>query len=269
MSSSSSSTAGVAAAAAAAANNDATTTTTTTRTSMTTTTTSSSKPPALVFGASGEQGRAVLEGFVDAGYYPVYAFSRSHHQEHQEPEPKAEGTTTTTTPSRNSRYSSQQQQQQQQVFNDQYLSEALGCILLTGDIANPEDVRQALTVTQAQAIFLVTTTDLPEEEEDGKTTAGGYKGAMDAERDVIVQFFQIVKEVHEADMLSLSLQQHHHQHRHRTVVFSTRDNVQDMCHQEQERLQQQLLLQPQPVSFQKPWVEPLEDGSIVPHYSGT
>ena len=204
------------------------------RTSMTTL----PPKPALVFGASGEQGRAVLEGFVDAGYYPIYAFSRHN------------GTAvaaTTTNNVRSSHYS-------QQIFNDQYLSEALGCILLTGDIANPDQVRLALTSTKAQAIFLVTTTDLPEQQEHDvaegggggtSTTVGGYKVAMDAERDVILQFFQILKEVYQEDKL------------HRTVVFSTRDNVQDICHKELQ------------TPGAKPWVEPLDDGSIVPHYSGT
>jgi hypothetical protein len=158
-------------------------------TTTTTTTTPKPKPPALVFGASGEQGRAVLEGFVDAGYYPVYAFSRSHHQD-QDQEGITTNTTTTTTTSttRNSQpYSSQRLG-----FNDQYLSEALGCILLTGDIANPQDVRNALTSSKAQAIFLVTTTDLPDEQQETTTnkdkiggggggttsiiTTGGYKG---------------------------------------------------------------------------------------------
>jgi NAD(P)-dependent dehydrogenase (short-subunit alcohol dehydrogenase family) len=159
--------------------------------------------PALVFGASGEQGRAVIEGFVDAGYSPVYGFtSNSNAQE----------------------------------YADQYLSDALGCILLQGDLSNPNDVEQALTSTKAQAIFVVTTTDLA-----GSGVLGSSMvGAMEEEYNVICQWFETLKKVHAQDKLP------------RTVVLSVRDNVQDLC-----RTQYQ------------DWIAPLDDGSIVPHYSGT
>jgi NAD(P)-dependent dehydrogenase (short-subunit alcohol dehydrogenase family) len=155
--------------------------------------------PALVFGASGEQGRAVIEGFVDAGYSPVYGFTSNSNA----PE-----------------------------YADQYLSDALGCILLQGDLSNPKDVEQALSSTKAQAIFVVTTTDLVNAD-------SGMAGAMEEEYNVIVQWFASLKRVHVQDKLS------------RTVVLSVRDNVQELCHDHQD------------------WIAPLDDGSIVPHYSGT
>jgi hypothetical protein len=163
----------------------------------------SSAGPALVFGASGEQGRAVLEGLLDHGIHsPIYGFTS--HTDNKE--------------------------------DTQYLTDALGCILLKGDISNPNDVRNALTSTNATAIFLVTTTDFA-------TADVGFATAQETEYDTIMQFFTILKEVHGQDGLP------------RTVLFSTRDNVQEMCRQEFNRTGEE-------------WIMPLDDGSIVPHYSG-
>ena len=161
--------------------------------------------PALVFGASGEQGRAVIEGFIDAGYSPVYGFTSLSGGEE---------------------------------YTDQYLTDALGCVLVQGDLANPDDVRKAFLSTKAQAIFLTTTTDMPSPENDV-----GLATAMEDEYNVIVQWFNILKEVYAEDKLQ------------RTVVFSTRDNVQELCRKEMEH-------------SGEVWIEPLDDGSIVPHYSG-
>jgi uncharacterized protein YbjT (DUF2867 family) len=163
-----------------------------------------SNKPALVFGASGEQGRAVLEGFVDAGYHPVYAFTSNR-----------------------------------ETIDDQYLSDALQCVILEGKISDPNDVAKALRTTKAQAIFLTTTTNLPVVVK----AAGGFQSAQDEEHETIIQWFETLQKVHQEDKLP------------RTVVFSTRDNVQKLAKQK----------------FQETgnvWIEPLDDGSIVPHYSG-
>jgi hypothetical protein len=173
------------------------------RTTGTSSSSSPSSKPALVFGASGEQGRSVLEGFVDAGYSPVYGVTRDA-----------------------------------ETSSDPYLSDALGCILLPGDIGDPTHVKQALSSTKAQAIFLVTTTELLENNMDT-----GCSTAMDAEYDTIIQFFDVLKQVYAADNLP------------RTVVFSTRDNVQEISNR--------VLAE-----TGRAWIEPLDDGSIVPHYSG-
>jgi hypothetical protein len=159
--------------------------------------------PALVFGASGEQGRAVLEGFVDAGYSPVYAFSSNP-----------------------------------DTISDQYLSDALQCILLDGKISNPDDVAKALRSTKAQAIFLVTATEMPA----GDNAMGGFQAAEDEEYDTIIQWFKTLQQVYQEDKLP------------RTVVFSTRDNVQALAKKKLEE-------------NGKVWIEPLDDGSVVPHYS--
>jgi NAD(P)-dependent dehydrogenase (short-subunit alcohol dehydrogenase family) len=121
---------------------------------METTTSSNASKPALVFGASGEQGRAVIEGFVDAGYSPVYGFTSNS-----------------------------------DTIADQYLSDALQCVILEGVLGNPSDVKKALTSTKAQTIFLTTTTEMPIE------VGGAYQAAQDEEYDTIVQFFTTLKQV--------------------------------------------------------------------------
>ena len=164
--------------------------------------TTTTTKPALVFGASGEQGRAVIEGFVDAGYSPVYGFTSNS-----------------------------------DTISDQYLSDALQCVLLEGQLGNPQDVRKALISTKAQTIFLTTTTDMPVQQ------GGGFQNSQEEEYDAILQWFKTLKQVYEEDKLP------------RTVIFSTRDNVQELCRQKLEQTGQD-------------WIEPLDDGSIVPHYSG-
>ena len=232
--------------------------------------------PALVFGASGEQGRAVIEGFVDAGYSPVYAFSR------------CAGTTTggsfsggldgtgtnveafTTASATTATAAS---------FNDQqYLTDALGCILLTGDIANPEHVRQALVSTKAEAIFLVTTTEFPEAYDIHD--ASPIRSAMDAEYDVIVQFFKVVKEVVDSDVAAASAAATKDggspkKIPKRTVIFSTRDNVEEIYRQEIRKEESGCSTgggnagANAGASTTTEWLQPLDDGSIVAHYTGT
>lgn len=157
--------------------------------------------PALVFGASGEQGRAVIEGLVEAGYRPVYGFTRS-----------VESTSAELT----------------------YLKDALGCQLYQGDIANPVDVENALRQTEATAIFLTTTTELPSE------IGQGCWNAMEAEVETIQIFFDTLLKVYKQDGIP------------RHVIFSTKDNVQALW-RTNDKLKQDII--------------PMDDGSIVPHYS--
>ncbi|KAL3903650.1 MAG: hypothetical protein SGILL_010367, partial [Bacillariaceae sp.] len=110
--------------------------------------------------------------------------------------------------------------------------------LLDGKISNPEDVAKALRTTKAQVIFLVTTTEMPV----GDSAMGGFQAAEDEEYETIVQWFKTLQQVYEQDNLP------------RTVVFSTRDNVQALAKKKFEKTG-------------KVWIEPLDDGSVVPHYS--
>jgi nucleoside-diphosphate-sugar epimerase len=164
-------------------------------TEATSTSTADGNRIALVFGASGEQGRAVMEGLVDHAYDRVYGFTRLV----ENPE------------------------------DTRYLQDALGCTLVQGDIANGDDVRKALAETKATRIFLVTTTELPSE--IGQTT--GCWNAMEAELEVVQQFFDILVKVHKDDGIA------------RHVVFSTKDNVHKYAAA----------------------MTPMDDGSLVPHYT--
>jgi len=164
---------------------------------------SSAKTPALVFGANSEQGRAVIEGLVEAGYDPVYAFTRETDRE-----------------------------------TLHYLTDGLGATVRHGDLQNPDHVRAALQETGAPALFLATATELPTE--IGQTS--GFSDAAEREYQVIVLFFQILVEVYQQDQLK------------RHVVFLTADNVQD------ENLK---VLQ----ETGELWIAPLQDGSIVPHFT--
>jgi hypothetical protein len=122
--------------------------------------------------------------------------------------------------------------------HDTYLTDGLGAQLLTGDLQNPDHVSKALLETKAGAIFLVTTTQLPTEL--GQTS--GFSDASEAEFQVIVEFFHLLKQAYQQDHIS------------RHVVFSVCDNVQ--------RLNREILEQTGEL-----WIDPLDDGSIVPHYS--
>ena len=162
--------------------------------------------PALIFGASGEhQGRSVLEAFINAGYSPIYGFTSK-----REP------------------------------VQDQYLADALQCIILEGQLGNPEDVRKALLVTRAQTIFLTTMTEMPVLE-----AAGCYKSAEDKEYQSIVNFFTTLVQVYHEDGLT------------RTVIFSTQENVEDLCRKHLAKTGGREVL-----------IEALDDGSIVPHFTG-
>lgn len=162
------------------------------------TTNDDNKGAALVFGASGIQGKAAIKGFFENGYSPVHGVSRQADE-----------------------------------------SLPPGATLVEGDFGNVADLERILSSTQAQAIFVVTTTELPVELGGGT----GYQAAADVEYQAICDFFTTLVKVFETDGLS------------RHVILSTNDNVQRVCHDIFELTG-------------KTWIEPLDDGSIVPHYSG-
>jgi len=160
---------------------------------------------ALVFGANTEQGRAVVEGLTDAGYDPVYAFTR-------ETDPEAL----------------------------HYLTDGLGATLLShgGDLENPDHVRAAFLETRAPAIFLATSTELPTEV--GQTS--GFSDAAQSERQVLMLFVQWLVAAYEEDKVP------------RHLVLLTADNVQEANLRSLEETGEL-------------WIAPLQDGSIVPHFT--
>jgi hypothetical protein len=159
-----------------------------------------------VFGASSEQGRAVVEGLVDSRLYGggVHACTRHAAQE------------------------------------SAYLKDGLGAAsVIPCDVQNPKDIREALLSTAAASIFFVTTTELPSAYEQ---TSGGFADAALAEFEVMVGFIQTLRSVHEEDKIP------------RHLVLSVQDNVQRVTREALEATGEM-------------WIEPLDDGSIVPHYS--
>jgi NmrA-like family len=164
----------------------------------------SNRSSALVFGANGEQGRAVVEGLVFAGAYDkVYAFTRETDLEAL-----------------------------------RYLQDGLGATIIHGDLQNPDNVTSALRDSAACAIFLVTTTELPMQ--IGQTS--GFSDAAEEEYQVIVLFFELLVNVYKQDKIP------------RHVVFSVRDDVQACTLEELEKTGDI-------------WIPPLEDASIVPHFT--
>jgi hypothetical protein len=193
------------------------------------------KKIALVFGGSGEQGRAVIEGLQEYSsdqYSKVYAFTHGSKNEAHE----NHGILT----SSEKRFLETRNLEDFNVSSNlQYLTEALNAHVLIGDIGCGSDVKDALLQTKAVDIFLVTTTQLPTE--IGVST--GYREAADDEFRIIVQFFHVIKECYNIDKIP------------RHVIFSVRDNVQDVTLLQVLKETGTLM------------INPLDDGSIVPHFS--
>ena len=162
--------------------------------------------PALVFGTAGEQGRAVLEGLIEAGFYPVYAFTN-------------------------------------QTSDTTYLTDGLGAKMKTGNIENRDDVRKALEETAAQAIYLITTTDLVSSDAAPDKPATSFDDAAMAEYETMVGVAHIFCDVHRQDP---TLSRH--------LIVSCRDDVQTLNQKIREETGET-------------WIQPLDDGSVVPHYS--
>ncbi|KAL7566265.1 hypothetical protein ACA910_011325 [Epithemia clementina (nom. ined.)] len=165
--------------------------------------------PALVFGSESEEGRAVLEGLIEAGFDPVYAFIS-----------KASPTSDTT-----------------------YLTDGLGAKVKFGDVENRDDVRKALQETLAQAIYLITTTDLVPLDAAPDKPATSFDDAAMAEYEVMVGVAHMLCEVHRKDPSTS-----------RHIIVSCRDDVQTLNQEIREKTGET-------------FIQPLDDGSVVPHYS--
>jgi len=164
------------------------------------------KIPALVFGASSDEGRAVIEGLVESVRYdPVYAFTRHSGNKY------------------------------------------LGATVFPGDIQNQDDVRNALVETGAGAIYLLTTTNLGSEAPE--TTASGFGDAVMEEYETLQQFAHVLKEV-----VADSSDKDDGEMSTRHLIVSTRDDVQSINKQYKQETG-------------KTWISPMDDGSVVPHYS--
>ena len=161
---------------------------------------------ALVFGASTEQGRAVIEGLVDAGFGSIYGVTKH----------------LTYAASLLAKYK-----------HMHHVAERI--YLLEADLSNAMKVKQVLEETKAANIFLVTSTNLPHH-----SHTAGCREAEEEEYETIKSFFDILVEVHKHDGLE------------RHVVFSSHDDVKLLLHNVRRDVD----------------IEPLDDGSYVPQFSG-
>ena len=152
--------------------------------------------PALVFGASGLQGKYVIQGLLGKTTQPVYAASRD--------------------PSK-----------------VQYAMDS-GAEFIKVDLQDPHSIGNSLRITKAKYIFLVATTEI--------FNAHMPKKAQENEFRCIQSFFDVLCRVYEEDRL------------HRHVIFSSFENV--------EKLNSQLSME------DTNYIQPLEDGSVVAHFSG-
>lgn len=122
---------------------------------------------ALVFGASTEQGRAVIEGLVDAGFGTIYGVTRH----------------LTYTSSLLSKYK-----------HAHNVTERI--FLLEADLSNSMKIKQVLEETKAANIFLVTSTDLPRH-----SHTSGCREAEEEEYETIKSFFDVLLEIYNKDGL--------------------------------------------------------------------
>lgn len=122
--------------------------------------------------------------------------------------------------------------------NNTYLKDGLNATVIHGDLDNPNDIRSILLDTMASSIFLVTTTELPVE----IGAMIGYTDSSNIEYETIQSFFHIIKECYNMDHIS------------RHIIFAIRDNVHDIIYDKYHKTG----------TFD---IIPLDDGSIVPHYS--
>eukprot|EP00579_Thalassiosira_antarctica_P020951 CAMPEP_0201953666 /NCGR_PEP_ID=MMETSP0904-20121228/1931_1 /ASSEMBLY_ACC=CAM_ASM_000553 /TAXON_ID=420261 /ORGANISM="Thalassiosira antarctica, Strain CCMP982" /LENGTH=439 /DNA_ID=CAMNT_0048497551 /DNA_START=60 /DNA_END=1379 /DNA_ORIENTATION=+ len=198
---------------------------------------------ALVFGISGDQGQSVASGLLATGsYHRVYAVTRDVTKDHV-------GAIAKSVPVK--------------VIEDVEKNIASGSVdkhvtILEADLNSAASLRQAFVRTNATDIFLVTTTDVPTE----GAAMGSFHESEELEYESIKSFFDVLVDVHKkewsAEDGANKLERH--------VVFSTLDNVRGLV----EWLE---VHAPNTNSSADDIddllnMKPLDDGGIVPHYSG-
>jgi hypothetical protein len=202
-------------------------------TTPTTGTTSTMNPKiALVIGANNEQGRAVIEGLVDSEQYDiVYAMLNENEVTHS----------TNHHHSTDSNCSSIDQHMNVQ----QYFTDGLGATIIYGDIQNQNDIQNVFSATNANYLFIITTTQLPTSIPNDKkhSTITGYQKAADEEYETIKNLFHTLVDLYKDDTTVL-----------RHVILSVRDDVQTVAEQVH-------------TTTNDVWIQPLNDGSIVPHFT--
>jgi len=207
---------------------------------------------ALIFGISGEQGQYVAKGLLSTGAYRhVYGITRDVSPSHVASIEEHMGVPVRVSAASSARIDTPP-------AKDGSSNDGAGHVtLLPGDLNDAHSIRAVLASTRATDIFLVTTTDLPPEDGDA---LGSFHESEMREYESICQFFDVLLEVHREDDAPLE----------RHVVFSTNDNVRSLVEwldRHRDRYVDDGRLRSSAAAFLDN-MKPLDDGSIVPHYSG-
>lgn len=217
---------------------------------------------ALIFGISGEQGQYVAKGLLSTRTYRhVYGITRDVSPSHVASIEEHMGVPVRGNVASSAPVQTPPTNDDGNHGSDDNPPSIDGHVtLLPGDLNDAHSIRAVLSSTRATDIFLVTTTDLPPEDGD---TLGSFHESEMREFESICQFFDVLVEVHRQDDAPLE----------RHVVFSTSDNVRSLVEwldRHRDRLDDVDgggRLRSSAEAFLDN-MKPLDDGSIVPHYSG-
>ncbi|KAL7542655.1 hypothetical protein ACHAXR_011962 [Thalassiosira sp. AJA248-18] len=201
---------------------------------------------ALVFGISGDQGQSVASGLLAAGSYSrIYGVTRDVSRDRIEAIAKRMSVPV---------------EVDDGAAGDNTLagdSVAKHVTIIDADLNNAASLRRVFVRSRATDIFLVTTTDVPTE----GAAMGSFHESEELEYESIKTFFDVLVEVHkkewtEGEGANMRLERH--------VIFSTMDNVKGLV----EFLELHAGAYTNDDINDLRSMKPLDDGGIVPHFSG-
>mmetsp|Transcript_45106 Transcript_45106/g.94614 ORF Transcript_45106/g.94614 Transcript_45106/m.94614 type:complete len:784 (+) Transcript_45106:71-2422(+) len=203
---------------------------------------------ALVFGISGDQGQAVARGLLaSSSYHHVYAVTRDISKDRVEAIAKSIPVS----------LNNDEEAGDDDIAHD---SVAKHVTIIQADLNNATSIRQAFVRTRATDIFLVTTTDVPTE----GAAMGSFRESEELEYDSIKSFFDVLVDVHNKEWGdeggAAKLERH--------VVFSTLDNVRGLVEWLEKHKGTNAISCGEDDTNDLLNMKPLDDGGIVPHYSG-
>lgn len=213
------------------------------------------KKRALVFGISGDQGQFVARGLLDShSYDAIYGVTHA---------------ATDRTIDAIARRLDAEVVRGSVGMGDDTVNEGGGkrITLLQADLSNASSLRAVLEGTKAAHVFLVTTTDIPPID----SADASLHDSEEREYDTIRTFFDVLVAVHKEEWEG-SHDKNDKKKFERHVVFSTLENVRGLVEwMETSRQNKGFNHQGQEsnnVDHDLLNIKPLDDGGIVPHYTG-
>ena len=202
---------------------------------------------ALVFEISGDQGQSVAAGLLATGIYQkVYGVTRDVSKHHA----KAIANHMSV-PVVNIDVQTENDDKHVTFSTDKHVT------LIDADLNSSSSLRRVFARTRATDIFLVTTTDVPTED----AAVGSFHESEELEYESIKTFFDVLVEVQKKEWSEAGNDEKVERH----VVFSTYCNVRGLVewlefHKSDIEVESEVddLIS----------MKPLDDGGIVPHYSG-